>query len=264
MSDICFWSVGDGEYAYMLQALVDSFRAVGMQEDFHVFSDRKIPGAKTHLVEKFDKRGCFFKLHFLQKQVKEWNYRYFVYLDADTLFLRPPPFPILEVMQDSPLHFSFECDCTLPPMKRYDWWGCPLHEYVQLMRNCGVTSDKVYNVNGGFFIIEREAIDIVCELALDFAKYATQEGYLLPDEPAWAYAMHMLCDEPEKHLLSRYWDLWCSDWEGVFSKCLPIGKPWVFKDYMSEEPHVVNPAIVHAIKSKDLLIERGKSFLMHE
>lgn len=260
MADICFWSVGDGDYAYILQSLVDSYRAVGMDADFHVFSDRKIRGAITHRVKAFDKRGCFFKLKFLQEQVKYLDCQYYVYLDADTLFMRRPR-PILDLMQGSLLHLFFECDCTVKPKIRSDWWGCPLEEYVKLMRNCGVTSEKIYNINGGFFIIKREAVDIVCELAYDFAKYATQQGYLLPDEPAWAYAMHMLCDKPEKHLLKYNWDVWCSDWEGIFARNLPTGQPWIFKDYMSGEPHTVNPAILHAIKSKDSLIERGKASL---
>lgn len=258
MSGICFWSVGDGEYAWILQALVNSFRAAGMQDDFHVFSDREIDKAITHKVGKFDKRGCFFKLTFLQAQVQHWDYRYYIYLDADTLFMRHPE-RLLDVLEGSPLHFTFECDCTDPGAIRKDWWGCPLNEYVRLMRDCGVTSDKVYNVNGGFFIVKREAVDTVCELALDFAKYAVRQGYLLPDEPAWAYAMHMLCDEPEKHLISRRWDLWCSDWEGIFAKQLPNGQPWTFKEYMTFKPHTVNPAIVHAIKSKDLLITLGNN-----
>lgn len=259
MNDICFWSVGDGEYAFMLQALVNSFRAVGMEEDFHVFSDRQIDKAITHKVGAFDKRGYFFKLRFLQNQVQQWDYRHYVYIDADTLFIRSPKH-LLETLEGLPLHFFFECDCTLPGLIRKDWWGCPLHEYVRMMRDCGVTSDKVYNVNSGLFIIRREAVDTVCALALDFAKYAVQQGYPFPDEPSWAYAMHMLCDDPEKHLISRRWDLWCSDWEGVFAKQLPVGKPWIFKEYMSYEPHTVNPAIVHAIKSKDLLISLGNTY----
>lgn len=257
MSELCFWSVGDGEYAYMLQGLVDSYRMVGMRADFHVFSDKKIRGAETHQAGMFDKRGCFFKLKFLYEQVKSWDYRYYVYVDADTLFVRKPG-PVLDLMQGSPLHLFCESDCTQFTAKRKEWWGCPLEEYVRLMRNYGVTSERVYNINGGFFIIKREAVDVVCELVFDFARYATQQGYLLPDEPAWAYAMHMLCEDPEKHLLRNHWDVWGSDWEGVFTNHLPKGEAWVFKDYMTHKPHTINPAIVHAIKSKDLLIELGR------
>lgn len=255
MKDVCFWSVGDGDYAHILQTLVHSFHGVGMEGDFHVFSDRDIRGAVTHPSGEFDKRGCFFKFNFLQQQVKNWDYRYFIYLDADTIFLRKPPLPLIDLLDKDPLHLFFETDCTILYAKRQDWWGCPLPEYVRLMRECGVTCPHVYNINGGFFIVQKHAIDIVCELALDFAAYAARQRYALPDEPAWAYALHMLNQTPEKHLLSRYQNVWCSDWEGIFRDHLPDGKPWVFHEYMSHAPHTINPAIVHAIRSKDLLLE---------
>lgn len=257
MKDICFWSVGDGDYSAMLQTLVYSFHDMEMEGDFHVFSDRKIHGAITHQAGQFDKRGCFFKFNFLRQEVKNWDYRYFIYLDADTLFLRKPLLPLINLLHGDPLHLFFESDCTVPQLVRQNWWGCPLSEYVRLMHDCGVTSPHIYHINGGFFIVEKHAIDIICELALDFLEYAGRQRYALPDEPAWAYALHMLSHIPEKHLLSRYWDVWCSDWEGVFKEHLPDGKPWIFHDYMSNIPHTINPAIVHAIRSKDLLIKRS-------
>lgn len=257
MKDICFWSVGDGDYAFILQTLVNSFHAVGMEGDFHVFSDREIHGAVTHSAGKFDKRGCFFKFHFLQQQVKNWDYRYFIYLDADTIFLRKPSLPLNDLLAGDPLHLFFESDCTVPNLQKKDWWGCPLSEYVRLMRVCGVVSPHIYNINGGFFIIQKHAIDIVCELAMDFARYAFSQRYPLPDEPAWAYALHMLSANPERHLLSRHRDVWCSDWEGVFKKHLPEGQFWIFHDYMSHVPYTINPSIVHAIRSKELLIKRS-------
>jgi len=69
--------------------------------------------------------------------------------------------------------------------------------------------------------------------------------------------MHMLCNDPKKHLLKDHFDVWCSDWKGEFSSRLPGRKPWTFYDYMTDEPHVVNPAIVHALRSKKLLIAEG-------
>jgi hypothetical protein len=257
MRDICFWSVGDGDYAYILQTLVHSFHAVGIEGDFHVFSDRNIHVAVNHNSVQFDKRGCIFKFKFLQQQVKNWDYRYFIYLDADTLFLRKPSLLLVDLLAGDPLHLFFESDCTIPQARRQNWWGCPLMEYVRLMRECGVSSPHIYNINGGFFIVQKYAIDIICELALDFAEYAFRQRYLLPDEPAWAYALHMLSKIPEQHLLSRYRNVWCSDWEGVFKEHLPDGQPWVFRDFMSHVPYTINPSIVHAIRSKDLLIKRS-------
>ena len=87
-SRYCFWSVADGPYANMLQASVRSARRVGVFKDFHLWSDRLVPEAICHLTGPFDKRLWLFKLAFLRQQVSRLNYDYFVWLDADTWFVR--------------------------------------------------------------------------------------------------------------------------------------------------------------------------------
>jgi len=254
--EVCYWSIGDGECAFMLQTLIHSFYQVGMEGDFHVFSDREINGAITHLVGPFDKRGFFFKFAFLQSEIKNWDYRYFIYLDSDCLFVRKPP-SLLEFVHHSPVHFFLEGDC-LAPSKRKEWWNCPLPEYVALMRDCGVNQEKIYTLNSGLFILRKDIIEVACNLAQDFFEYALSKGYYFPDEPLWAYAMHMLCDIPEKHLLKFHRDVWGTDWAGEWKDKLPSGDPWTFYDYLTEKPFLVNPAIVHALRSKRLLIESGQ------
>lgn len=238
----------------MLQTLVNSFRRVGMTEDFHVFSDRQIEGAITHLVEPFDKRGFLFKFAFLQTEVAKLDYRYFVYLDSDTLFVRKPK-ALIPLLGNSPLHFFMETPLTQATTRK-EWWNCPIGQYVMMMRDCGVSNPEVFCLNSGFFLIKKEAIALACGLAQDFFDYALSHGYFFPDEPLWNYAMHMLCESPEKHLLKDHFDVWCTDWEGVFAHDLPKGTPWTLHDYMNGEAHRVDPAIVHLVKSKALLLER--------
>lgn len=254
--EICFWSIGDGECAFILQALVNSFRQVGMTEDFHVFSDRQIEGATTHLVDSFDKRGFFFKFAFLQTEVAKWDYRYFVYLDSDTLFIRKPP-PLIPLLENSPVHFFMETPLTKIKEKK-EWWNCPIDRYVAMMRDCGVTTKEIYSMNSGFYLLKKESIQIVCNLAQDFFDYAHSHGYFFPDEPLWNYAMHMLCDSPEKHLLKNYFDIWATDSKGVLAESLPTGDSWTFYDYLTNESCSINPAIIHALRSKSLLIDRGR------
>lgn len=256
---ICFWSIGDGECAFMLQTLVNSFRQVGITEDFHVFSDREIHGATTHLVNSFDKRGFLFKFAFLQSELAQWDYRYFVYLDADTIFIRQPS-PLLPLLAGSPIHFFMETPLT-KVKKQEKWWNCPIERYLTMMRDCGVTTPEIYSLNAGFFLLKKEVICLACGLAQDFFEYSQRCGYFFPDEPLWNYAMHMLCESPEQHLLIDHFDIWCSDWKGEWASQLPNGTPWTFCDYMTDERYLVNPAIVHALKSKPLLIEKGKSLL---
>ena len=66
MKDICYWSIGDGKFAKVLQTLVRSFRSVGMKEDFIAFSDRDIEGAKTVRIQDFSKSCHLFKFEFLK------------------------------------------------------------------------------------------------------------------------------------------------------------------------------------------------------
>jgi len=255
MKEVCFWSVGDGDFALMMQGLVNSFRKAGMKEDFIAFSDVEIRGADTRLVGTFDKKAHLFKFDFL-KQLAEEDYRTFVFLDADTLFVRNPP-DLKALLKDSPVHAFFECDCTYPAL-RPTWWGCPLEKYVEMMRDCGVMTDKVYNVNAGMFMVERSAIATVCGLAEDFWQYALSQGYAFTEEPPLAYAVHMLAGKPEEHLLTSHFDVWASDWTAQFADRLPDGQPWMFKDWMRGQEYTINPAIVHALKSKDLLIQNGR------
>jgi hypothetical protein len=253
--DLCFWSIGDGNCAFMLQTLVNSFHKAGMTEDFHVFSDRAIEGAITHYIESFDKRGFFFKFAFLQSEVAKWDYHYFIFLDADTIFVRKSK-PLIPLLEESPLHFFLETPLTKLARDK-QWWNCPVDQYVEMMRDCGVTSPEIYGMNAGFCLIKKEAIAIACELAQDFYDYARSHGYIFPDEPLWNYAMHILCENPEKHLLKDHVDVWASDWKGMFADRLPDGHPWTFHDYYTNEVRVVNPAIVHALRSKELLIAKG-------
>ena len=257
MPRVCFWSIGDGKHSYILQALVDSFHAVGMKEDFHVFADRKIEGATTHSVGTFNKKRFLFKFDFLRDRVKELDYDLFIFLDADNYFVRKPPFPLENLMQGASIHAFFENDCTKADPHKL-WWRCPVGEFVHLMRECGITDEKVYNVNAGFFIVQREAIDVVCGLALDFWENASRHGYELTEEAPLAYAAQMLCNHPEKHLLRDHFNVWCSDWKGYYTDRMPDGKEWIFPDYMTLEPYTVNPAIIHAIRSKEAMVNAAR------
>lgn len=259
MKDLCYWSIGDGDFAYMLQTLVSSFREVGMVEDFHVFSDKEIVGATNHYIRDFDKSFYLFKFGFLQQFMKHLDYRYFVFIDADSYFVRKPH-PYLNLLKKSPIHAFLESDFTIPTIRK-DWHTCPLPKFVSLMRDCGITNEKIYNVNGGFFIVQREVIDVVCGLAIDFWQHCFQNGYAFTEEPSLAYVTQMLCEDPEQHLLRYHSDIWGTDWTGHYKDHLPDGKAWIFKDYFNHELYTVNPAMVHVLKGKPLLIENGRKVL---
>jgi hypothetical protein len=253
--DLCFWSVGDGKYSLILQSLVHSFRQVGMEEDFYALSDRPINGAITHPIAKFPKgRHYLFKYNFLVEVMQKLNYRYFVYLDADNFFVRKPT-TILTLAQGVPFHAFLESDCTSPLVKRKLWIKLPVYEYIRLMRDKGVKSEKIYNVNGGFFIVDKSAIIDLYKVMVDFWNYAIINRHFISDEPALAYAMHMLTGVQEHRLLRNNLDTWATDWTGVFKQCLPYEKQWQFVDYMTNEHFPANPAIVHGLQSKNAMVQ---------
>ncbi len=252
----CFWSVAFGAHTEMLPAAIRSARKLGVREDFHVWSDRSVQGATVHPLGAFDKSHFLFKFTFLRKAVQALPYDYFVWLDCDTLFVRNPA-DVLAVMQGSPVHASLESDACRPDNQRRDWWGCPMQMYAALMRSRGVRSRAIFNVNAGFWIVQRDAVETFCSLSDSFWQYCRNRGFTFTEEAPLAYATHMLCGDPDRHTLRATRDVWASDWTGHFTNHLPEGHPWDFQDYFTGERFTVNPAIVHVMRSKRLLCDDG-------
>jgi hypothetical protein len=254
----CYWSIADGPYAEMVQTAVRSARAVGVREDIHVWSDRDVVGATTHDAGIFVKNLYLFKLQFLRHRAAQLRYDFFVFLDADTYFVRHPG-NLLSALHGAPVHVLLESDCTRPTNRRPDWWGCPLPVFVDLMRCQGVRSRSVFNTNAGFWIVHHDAIDRLVDLALEFWSRCKQSGYEFTEEAPLAYAGHMLAGNPYLHTLERNRDLWASDWTGVFRDRLPDGSAWDFEDYLDGSHMPVNPAIVHCMRSKNALVRAARS-----
>ncbi len=249
----CYWSVVDGDYTRMMGTVIQSARAVGVFKDFHVWSDQPVAGAVHHPVTQFDKAHYLFKLVFLRDAVSKLNYDYFVWLDADTYFVRNPG-DVLRVMQGAPVHASLESDACLPENTRADWWQCPLPNYAGLMEARGVRSKAIFNVNAGFWIVHRDVIETFFNLCFDFWNFCKDNGYTFTEEAPLAYATHMLCGNPYEHTLRATSDVWASDWIGYFRDKLPTGQAWPFEDYFTGEQFLVDPAIVHAMRSKEALV----------
>lgn len=256
----CYWSVADGEYASMLATNVASARRNGVREDFHVWTNREIPGAVAHGCETFDHALYLFKFKFLLEEVSRLDYDYFVFLDADNFFVRHPGEGTFErLLRRNPWFVQLESQCNSKFVYRGDWWGCPIKWYPLLLRYHGVKSERIYNCNAGFWIVRKEAIEELYRRAMDFFAFAREELHLVnfTEEPALAYVGHFV-DDPELNNFQATHQVWASDWTGQFCGRLPTGAPWDFEDYMSGQRTRVNPAIVHAMRSKDALI-RGAS-----
>jgi len=242
----------------MAETMVASARRAGVTTEFHLWSDQKIAGAIVHPVRGFKKDHYLFKLQFLRERVARLPHDYFVWLDADSYFVRDPG-NILRVLNGAPMHASLESDMCGSNNIRTDWRGCPLPIYAHLMRAAGVRGKSIFNLNGGFLIVHRDVIEKLCDLAFSFWEIGRRHGYLFTEEAPLAYATHMLCGNPGAHRLRRWTDVWVTEWRGVFGKRLPDGRPWIFKDYFTFDQLEVNPAIVHAVASKDLMIAEARA-----
>ena len=258
---LAFWNYSDGQHAKMTNALIKSLRRNGVANDFLCWSPEPIPAAtKNHKLslsagDKFPLYGFKFKL--LKEQVAQLDYEYFCWLDADNYCVRNPG-NLLDLMRGDPVHAFLESDCTNPKCKRADWWKMPLPEYVKLMHEMGVGSERVWNTNAGFFIVKRDAIPEFCDLADAFWKEAAKRGTRFTEEAPLAYATMMMVKDPDRHTQRRGFDVWASDWTGVYSNRLPDGSGFDFEDYMSGEKTKCNPAVIHLMRGDAVLAKAGE------
>lgn len=253
----CYWSVADGDHAKMMAVCIATARAHGVQEDFHVFTDVEIPGAICHKAGKFDKDHYLFKLEFLLKMREfKGKYEFFVFLDADNVFVRNPGdlFPLVQG-NNWFVQMENQTNCPLNHHDRKDWWGCELRYFAPLVRSFGVTSKKIWNTNAGFWIVRSESVTEFYDKAMAFFTYCRNELKLVnfTEEPAIAYVGHLVFD-PELNTLKNTSQYWACDWTGNYQDRIPNGEAWAYENYFSGEKRRVNPAIVHAMRSKKAMM----------
>jgi len=255
--DLCFWSIASGSYAKMAQCLVDSARRVGVFKDFHIWTDGSVEGAICHRLRASKARAPLAQLRLLQQEVRKLKYDYWVWLDADTFFVRHPG-NVLRVLHGAPVHSSLESNAALPEPAEPDWGICSLSNFTKLMRFSGVRSRGIFTLNSGFWVVHRDVIDTFCGLAWDFWIFCKRVGYLFQFETLLAYATQMLCGNPYAHTLKSTADLWAPDRDGKYSGRVPDGRGWKYVDQFSGDRFKVNPAIVHAMHSKRALVAMAR------
>lgn len=261
---ICYWSIAWGEYSYMLQALVKSFRGVGMKEDFVVYSDTNIKYAKSFPLDKTIELDSlqFFKFEYLKKLVSKLDYDIFVFIDADHFFVRKPEIQIDHILKDgSPWHSFLESPINSNKTRRPDWWGIKNADLVRYFRALGVNSREIRNTNGGFWICKKDFIEEACKLADISHQFLVANNHIVPEEVSIAYISNYISADNTNRFSEYLFNYWGSDWTGAFKDKLPKNKNWELVGYMTQEKILVNPAIVHAMRSKKALVEYGRSIL---
>lgn len=245
----------------ILTTMVASARASGVLEDFHVFCGKPVDGAIHHKPGPIDIKHHIFKWKLLRDHLAKLDYDYFVWLDSDTIFTRHPG-DLKNLLRDNAMWCQLESESTSPNVKQGDWWGATIPQYNQMLTDHGITGEKRYNTNGGMWIVRKEAIETFVREALKFHSMCLAKGLsTTSDEPplAWLGQLEEMSGYgpwvKDKHLNTNpaTCETWSCDWMGRFSGRIPDGSAWECEDWLTGEKRPCNPAIVHAMRSKDAM-----------
>lgn len=205
-ADFCFWSVAMGSRERLAMArLVASARAVGVRESFHVMTDAPIPGCECYDGMGLPEDLGFRWLAYLKAAVVKLPGRVTVYVDPwHRWYSRPGR--MTGLCGRSPIHIPLE-GALADQQETEGCYGVSVSEALRLLRRGGVTGDPRF-VRPAWVMVRQSAIDEVHTLAGDFRRLCREGGVEIRLGLALAYAMHMLCADPEAHLAATRRDLW--------------------------------------------------------
>lgn len=246
----CYWSVATGDYGAMFENCVRSARASGVFKEFHVLTDRCLKGCECYDAMECDKGNGLFKLQYLKVGMSRLAFEYFIWIDADSIFVRNPE-NITAALGCSPIHVPLEGNLD-KATEECQWKGLSCKLLRQLLLEGGV-SNRAYFSRSAFWIVHREAIDLVFELAFQFFNTANKNGHILQIDAALGYAMQMLCGDPERHGISENPELWAT-WDGAeIPQTTPQNSSWEYRSPIEGTIITVCPAIMHLPRLKSLL-----------
>jgi len=261
----CYWSIATGAlHQNYARAMVKSARSVGVAEDIHVWANPgvRLPHCNVHVFDRLKHYAAnyMFKLEVL-KDVAKLPYDYFVFLDADSFFVRDPDMePLLRLAQPLHLHQETPINSTAytdSEMKSRSWHGMSLQEIVDAFSSRGISRRRLFLNNAGLFVIERKRWQEVYDCCWQGYRFLHDElGFPgATEECGFAWAISVLSD-PERHsvLNPALNNVWCTD-RGCFKDRLPADEPFEHWLNWCGNRWPVNPAIVHAVKSKPQLLE---------
>lgn len=238
-----------GDYAAKMERCVESARRAGVFREFHVLADRQVEGCQCYDAMQCDKSDGMFKLHYLKVGMSRLPFEFFIWVDSDTTFLRNPV-NILELLRHSPIHVPL--DFNLAKLSEdVAWRGCSSEKLRGLFRDQGVVNDAFLS-QSAFWIVAREAIDLVYDLAVRFWHASRQFNLNADANAALGYAMQMLCGNPSAHALDSYGTVWANDYAGAcrtghVDECFS----WRWQHPLGGPQMDVSPAVVHAPHARD-------------
>jgi len=258
---ICYWTIAWGNYAYMAQSLVNSAKNIGIQDDFIVFSDKNLINCINYPLDskiELNLSNYMFKFFYLIKLL-ELDYEYFVFIDSDSYFVAQPNISPLDLMKEgNPWHCFLESPINSEKTIRPDWWGVPVKTLTQMYRNLGVINKEIRNVNAGYWICKKSFIKQAYKLGINCYNYFVSNNYHITEEIPMAYITNYMSKNINFHFHENYFNYWASDWTGNFKNIIPLHTTWNYESYMTGEKFKIKHALVHAMRSKNALINQGK------
>jgi hypothetical protein len=231
----------------MMQNCVKSAREAGVFKEFHVFTDRPVEDMECYDIHDFSETQGLFKLLYLKAGMTKLMFEYFVWIDADTVFLRSPH-QMLESLGKAPIHIPLEV--SFSELNTGDHWnGIDAKECVVEMTRLGV-NNPIYGNRTAFWVVHREAIDTVCELSMSFLDQVRQSKTLCNVSCALGYAMQMLCGNPRRHLSSECANLWTSDDQNRLKYGVPAAGGWGNGEKLDCMRETIPAAIIHVPHQK--------------
>src|SRR5437773_2303121 len=151
----CYWSVCDGAYADLMKYCVASARKAGVFKEFHVLTHRPIEGCECYDAMDIEKTDQLFKLIYLKAAISKLLFDYFIWIDADSWFVRNPK-NVLDCLGKSPIHIPLTTNLSALKEDRC-LKTVSTRQYVELMTKAGVFN-PIYYSGGSFWIVHHDAI----------------------------------------------------------------------------------------------------------
>jgi hypothetical protein len=261
MPNFCYWSIGTSNGNHLLlKEAVATARTVGIKEPIHAWTNEVIQDCDVHRYDLTQmKWNEFFIITFLRQMYKLFKYDYYIFIHADTVFRHSLPSSPLDLLHKSPIHLFL--DSPMAQSKEEPWDQIPFSFVEEKMRDLRIATREIYTADTGFWIIHRDAIPMLSNLIQMFHQKINWAGYKLTNtKMALVYAMHLLCADTSLHMQEKNADFWAADRMAFFETVLPTDGLMKFS-YANGNQAFINPAILHAKKSRFSIMEKHKEFI---
>lgn len=204
----CYWSLATGEQeGQLMSRCVQSAREVGIFRSFHVLTDRIIDDCECYDAMQVERKDGMEKMICLKAAMSRLSFDYFVWLEPRTRFRREPG-DLCSLLRRSPLHVPLSA--VWPKLDRKGEDSEDERAQLEFMGGAGILGRPYFGYSR-FWIVHRDAIDLVTETTVEFWKSAKDQGLHVGVDLALAFAMQLFCGDRREHCWERRPEYWCPE-----------------------------------------------------